>query len=112
MTNQPEGAPGPWPGRFVWQAHEVPVMGSIYKGLPESQVAGMMKNPMNGAPSCWLAHFFTPDLAASTSKAKELGAKALMENAPIPEVGAFTLLDDPVGATFALLQAAPGIGDC
>jgi predicted enzyme related to lactoylglutathione lyase len=72
-----------------------------------------MKNPMHGAPSCWLVYFLAPDLARATGKAKQLGAKAMMEGTPIPEVGAFSLLQDPVGATFALFQPnMPAGGKC
>lgn len=70
--------------------------------LGDKQVGGLMKNPMNGAPSCWLVYFLVEDLAAATVKAKELGANAMMENTPIPDVGAFSMLADPVGAVFAL----------
>jgi predicted enzyme related to lactoylglutathione lyase len=31
-----------------------------------------------------------------------------MENTPIPEIGAFSMLQDPAGATFALFQ--PNMG--
>lgn len=72
--------------------------------LGDKQAGGLMKNPMNGAPSCWLCYFLVEDLAAATAKAKALGATAMMENTPIPEVGAFSMLADPVGAVFALFQ--------
>jgi len=75
------------------------------------QAGGLMKNPMNGAPSCWLVYFFVEDLPAATEHAKRLGATALMENAPIPEVGAFSMLRDPVGAVFALFAGAPECDD-
>jgi predicted enzyme related to lactoylglutathione lyase len=72
--------------------------------LQGQQAAGIMKNPQNGAPSSWLAYFLVADLAKATAKAKSLGATAMMENAPIPDVGAFSLLSDPTGAVFALFQ--------
>ncbi|MFO1076777.1 MAG: VOC family protein [Planctomycetota bacterium] len=73
--------------------------------LGTKQVGGMMKNPMPpGTPSCWVCYFFVEDLARATAKAKELGANAMMENMPIPGVGAFSMLMDPAGAAFALFQ--------
>lgn len=72
--------------------------------LGGQQAAGIMKNPMNGAPSAWLVYFLAPELAHATKRAKELGAQPLMENTPIPDVGAFSMLRDPVGAVFALFQ--------
>jgi predicted enzyme related to lactoylglutathione lyase len=93
---------------FGWkeQTKDMGPMG-IYRVqlLGDKQAGGMMKHPQPGAPSCWLAYFFAPDLAGTTAKAKKLGAKAMVENAPIPGIGAFSILTDPAGATFALFQA-------
>ncbi|MCA8975559.1 MAG: VOC family protein [Planctomycetes bacterium] len=80
--------------------------------LGDKQAAGMMKHPMPGAPSCWAVYFFVEDLAAATAKAKELGANAMMESVPIPEIGSFSMLTDPTGGMFALFAAAPGLGQC
>lgn len=81
--------------------------------LGDKQVGGIMKNPMHGAPSCWLVYFLAPDLAGTTQKAKQLGAMALLENTPIPGIGAFSMLRDPTGATFALFQPnLPADGAC
>lgn len=71
----------------------------------DKQAGGLMKHPMPGAPSCWVVYFLVDDLAAATAKAKQLGANAMMEDVPIPEVGAFSMLTDPAGAMFALFQA-------
>lgn len=72
--------------------------------LGDAQAGGIMKNPSNGAPSAWLAYFLAPDLARATANSKQLRAKPLVENAPIPGIGAFSMLQDPVGAVFALFQ--------
>lgn len=69
-----------------------------------AQAGGIMRNPGNGAPDGWLLYFLAPDLANATARAKQLGAKPLLESIPIPDLGAFSLLRDPVGATFALFQ--------
>jgi predicted enzyme related to lactoylglutathione lyase len=68
------------------------------------QAGGMMRHPAPGAPPAWLAYFATTDLAASTSKARKLGAQPIVDNMPIEGVGAFSMLTDPTGATFALFQ--------
>jgi predicted enzyme related to lactoylglutathione lyase len=72
--------------------------------LGGKQAGGMMKHPMPGAPSCWIVYFLVTDLAAATARAKQLGATAMVEEQPIPAVGAFSLLTDPVGAVFALFS--------
>jgi uncharacterized protein len=68
------------------------------------QAGGMMKSPQPGMPPCWCVYFATLDLAASTAKAKELGAQPICEDMPIEGVGTFSFLTDPVGAGFALFQ--------
>ncbi|MFO1051083.1 MAG: VOC family protein [Planctomycetota bacterium] len=75
--------------------------------LGDKQAGGIMKHPMPGLPSCWIVYFFVEDLAASTGKAKQLGAVPMMENQPIEGVGAFSMLSDPTGAVFALFQPSP-----
>lgn len=69
------------------------------------QAGGLMKHPMPGMPSCWVVYFLVVDLAAATKKARDLGAKAMMEGIPIPEVGMFSMLTGPDGSMFALFQA-------
>ena len=80
--------------------------GGIYhlQKVGDKQAGGLMQQLMPGAPSCWVVYFFTEDLAASTAKAKQLGATAMMEGVPIPDVGFFSMLTDPQGAMFALFQ--------
>lgn len=72
--------------------------------LGDKQAGGIMQNPQNGAPSAWLSYFLTMNLQGDTELAKSLGASPLMENAPIPDLGAFSMLKDPVGAVFALFE--------
>ncbi len=116
------------PGRFVWhdlmttdgakaQAFYTQLFGwqpetkdmgeaGLYRVLMlgGKQAGGLMRHPMPGAPSCWVVYFFVEDLAVATKKGKQLGAVAMMESVPIPEVGAFSMLTDPTGAMFALFQ--------
>ena len=93
--------------QFGWQP-ETKDMGEagLYRVqmLGGKQAGGMMRHPMPGAPSCWVVYFFVEDLAVATKKGKQLGAVAMMESVPIPEVGAFSMLTDPTGAMFALFQ--------
>lgn len=75
--------------------------------LGDKQAGGMMKLPMPGVPPCWVVYFLVADLAASTARAKELGASAMMEEIPIPEVGRFSMITDPTGAMLSLFQEDP-----
>src|SRR5205085_1242665 len=71
---------------------------------------GMMKNPNPAAPPHWLAYVGVDDIAASLRKARELGAKVVMDRTPVGDFGVMAILDDPTGATFALWEAKPRQG--
>jgi predicted enzyme related to lactoylglutathione lyase len=58
----------------------------------------------HGVPPNWLVYLGTDDIDATTAKAKELGATVHMEPTDIPDVGRFSVLQDPTGAAFALFQ--------
>ena len=64
----------------------------------------MMKHPIPGAPSSWLAYVQVDDLAASTAKAKSLGAQVMKDITEVPNMGHFSILLDPTGAAIALWQ--------
>jgi uncharacterized protein len=100
---------------FDWQtqAMDMGPMGTytlfIPKGAEKSDHAGgMMGMPpnMKGAPSNWLTYFATADVDASTKKAGELGGKTMMPPTDIPNVGRFSILQDPQGAVFALFKSS------
>jgi predicted enzyme related to lactoylglutathione lyase len=50
------------------------------------------------------------DVAASTRKAKELGAKVMMDKTEIADAGWMSVIVDPTGATIALWQPKPRQG--
>jgi hypothetical protein len=75
-------------------------------GVGEGTGGGMMKHPMPGAPSLWIPYILVEDLAASTDKARELGAHIIKENVPVSGMGTFSLITDPTGATFGLWENA------
>ena len=70
----------------------------------EGTGGGMMKHPMPGQPSSWLAYVDVDDIAESTRKAKALGAKIIRDVTEIPGIGSFSIFTDPTGATLALWQ--------
>jgi len=97
---------------FGWtvDAKDLGEMGKYHcQVLGDKQAGGMMQHPQPGVPSSWLVYFLVPNLAKANDKAKSLHATPMMENVPIPEVGAFSMFTDPTGAVFALLEviAAP-----
>jgi predicted enzyme related to lactoylglutathione lyase len=59
-------------------------------------------------PSYWLVYFGTEDLAASVAKAVQLGGSVVSGPMEVPDMVAFAVLADPVGATFALMKPLVG----
>ncbi len=66
---------------------------------------GMMKHPVPGAPSTWLAYVLVDDVRATTAKAKSLGAQVLQDSVPVPGKGFFSIFIDPTGATLGIWQS-------
>ena len=74
----------------------------------KGNIGGMMNMPpnMKGVPSNWLAYFEVAEVDASTKKATELGGKVLMPAMDIPNIGRFSIVQDPQGAALALYKNA------
>jgi predicted enzyme related to lactoylglutathione lyase len=71
----------------------------------EGTGGGIMRHPVPGAPSTWLAYVLVDDIHAATAKAKSLGANVMRDVTEIPEYGWFSIFIDPTGAALALWQA-------
>jgi len=91
---------------FDWTLEDVPMPEGTYTMIKVGQGTGggMMKHPMPGAPSLWLAYVHVDDITASTQKAKSLGATILKDVTEIPQIGWFSIFLDPTGAAFALFK--------
>jgi predicted enzyme related to lactoylglutathione lyase len=91
---------------FNWNLEDMPMPGGSYTMIKvgEGTGGGIMKHPVPGAPSAWLAYVLVDDVAAATKKAKSLGANIMKEATEIPGVGSFSVLIDPTGAALALFQ--------
>jgi len=89
---------------FDWKLEEVPGMDYTLIKVGEGTGGGMMKNPVPGAPSRWLAYVLVDDVATATEKAKSLGASVCKEVTEIPDIGRFSVIADPTGAVLALWE--------
>lgn len=89
---------------FDWKLEDMESPGGGYTMIKvgEGTGGGMMKNPIPGAPSFWLAYVMVDDIEASTKKAKSLGASVMRDVTEIPQVGWFSIIADPTGAHLAL----------
>ncbi len=89
-----------------WGSEEMPVGPMKYTIFKrgDKQAGGMMAitPDMGPLPSHWLVYFAAKDCDASTKKATGLGAKAVVPPRDIPNIGRFSVLEDPQGAHFAL----------
>jgi uncharacterized protein len=74
----------------------------------EQGVGGMMAMPAEmkagGAPPSWSIYVGVHDADAAAAKALSLGGKVVVPPGDIPKVGRFSVLSDPQGAPFAVLQ--------
>lgn len=66
---------------------------------------GLLKNPMPGIPSFWLAYVLVDEIGSATRKAKSLGAKIVKDSIEVPEMGWLSIIEDPTGAALGLWQA-------
>jgi predicted enzyme related to lactoylglutathione lyase len=89
---------------FAWELEDMPMATGTYTLIKPGNGTGggMMKHPMPGAPSTWLAYVQVDDINAATQKAKSLGADIKVDVTEIPNVGSFSIFTDPTGATLAL----------
>src|SRR6266481_5063510 len=59
---------------FEWTLEDIPGGDYTLIKVGKGTGGGMMKHPVPGAPSMWLAYVEVFDIAATTEKAKSLGA--------------------------------------
>jgi predicted enzyme related to lactoylglutathione lyase len=65
---------------------------------------GMLKHPVPGAPSAWLAYVEVDDVKAASEKARSLGAKIMQDVTEVMGMGWLAILIDPTGAALGLWQ--------
>jgi predicted enzyme related to lactoylglutathione lyase len=66
---------------------------------------GLLKNPMPGVPSFWLAYVLVDDIGAATRKAESLGAKIVKDSIEVPNMGWLSIIADPTGAALGFWQS-------
>ncbi|HXB57452.1 MAG TPA: VOC family protein [Vicinamibacteria bacterium] len=90
---------------FDWKLEDVPMgSGGSYTMINVGQGTGggIMKNPVPGRPSAWLAYVEVGDVEAATKKAKSLGATVMQDVTEVPGMGWFSVIVDPTGAALGL----------
>ena len=89
---------------FDWKLEDAPMASGNYTMIKvgEGTGGGMMKQPMPGAPSAWLAYVQVDDIGAATQKARSLGATVAKDVTEVPGAGWFSVILDPAGAALGL----------
>jgi predicted enzyme related to lactoylglutathione lyase len=94
---------------FDWKIEDAPMPGGegsyAMINVGEGTGGGMMTSQTPGVPPHWLAYVGVDDVAAKTKKAKDLGAKIVVEVMNVGDFGIMSVITDPTGATLALWQA-------
>ncbi|HEV3017898.1 MAG TPA: VOC family protein [Burkholderiaceae bacterium] len=92
---------------FNWKLEDVPMGSDTYTMIRvgDGTGGGIMKHPMPGASSAWLAYVLVDDVAAATQKAKSLGATVVKDVTEVMGAGQFSIIMDPTGAALGLWKA-------
>jgi predicted enzyme related to lactoylglutathione lyase len=92
---------------FNWKLEDMPMEHMTYTmiGVGEGTGGGMMKNPIPGAPSLWIAYVLVDDVKAATGKVKSLGGTVMKDVTEVPGMGSFSIITDPTGAMLGLWEA-------
>jgi uncharacterized protein len=104
---QPSQSKSFYQSLFSWQLQEMDMGGGMSYtmiNVGEGTGGGMMKHPVPGAPSAWLAYALVDDVTAATAKAKSLGAQVMRDVTEVPNAGSFSIIIDPTGAALGLWQ--------
>ena len=91
---------------FGWKLNDAPMPGGTYTMIDVGggTGGGMMVNQAPGVPPHWMAYVGVDDVKASTKRAKELGAKVVVDVMEVGEYGWMSAITDPTGATISMWQ--------
>lgn len=95
-------------GLFGWSANEQqtgPMLYTIFSN-GEKPAGGMYEitEDMSGMPSSWIVYFAVENCDSTAEKAASSGAKIIVPPTDIPNVGRFSMIQDPQGAVFAVIK--------
>ncbi|MBI5740604.1 MAG: VOC family protein [Nitrospirae bacterium] len=105
QTGDPEISKKFYSGMFDWTLEEIPGMDYTIIKVGDGTGGGIMKKPVADMPDIWLPYILVDDVAASTKKALTLGATICKDVTEVPDMGWFSVITDPAGATFGLWQS-------
>lgn len=99
---------------FGWNLKRSEAVGEeveyIEFGTEENCMAGgmyQMTEECGEAPSHWMSYVAVDDVDESAKKVVELGGNVCVPPSDIPNVGRFSVITDPTGATFSIITLKP-----
>jgi uncharacterized protein len=109
ITTDVEGAKKFYGSLLGWKSEDMPKMNYTVVSVGEDMIGGVMKltKEMKGVPPHWGVYITVDDVDASAKKAEKLGGKLLVPPTDIPEVGRFSVIQDPQGAVFSIIKYVP-----
>jgi uncharacterized protein len=112
MTTDLAGARAFYDKVVGWQSKDAQMPGVEYWmfSAGDQPAAGLMALPEEsrkmGTPPQWLGYVVVDDVDASAAKVTAAGGKVYAPPTDIPNVGRFSVVADPHGATFGLFKSA------
>jgi predicted enzyme related to lactoylglutathione lyase len=106
-TTDPDKAKSFYTALFDWKLNAMPMgEGFTYTMIEvgEGIGGGIMKHPMPGEPSSWLAYVQVDDIHKATEKARSLGAQVIREPLEVEGAGWLSIFIDPTGAALGMWQ--------
>jgi uncharacterized protein len=95
---------------FEWKLQDMPMPGGGSYTIIDvggGTGGGIMVNQAPGTPPHWMAYVGVDDVRAATRKARDLGAKVVVDVTEVGDYGTMSVITDPTGATVAMWQAKP-----
>ena len=91
---------------FKWKLEDVDMGDMIYTLIKagDGTGGGIMKNPVPGGHSMWIAYVKVGDVKAATKKARSLGAKVKKDVTKVKGAGSLSIITDPTGAMLGLWE--------
>ena len=107
----PEKAKAFYGKLFQWELNDMPNPATPDHSYTVIRVGdgtggGIMKQVHNG-PAGWIPYVLVEDLRASTDKAEKLGGKVMKEVTEVPDMGWFSIIQDPTGSILGLWKSNP-----
>ncbi len=107
MTNDVAGAKTFYGELLGWQLTDMESICGKYTMAKagDTEVAGIMATPpeAQGMPPSWGAYVTVDDVDSMQQRVENLGGKILTPAQDIPDVGRFTVIQDPQGAVLMLI---------